>query len=120
MSEHIILATVLDGWRPRKEKSYTLTFSTNEIPDDTLLRISKLHNKMGVLYFADKEVMDAEELTMLDDVELDIEVKSPSKRLRNCLFVLHQQLGGNNENFKDFYNQSIERFITTVKAKLEP
>jgi len=120
MSKNLVLQVCFESYRPRKDKSFTLTFSTQELHTDTVIDIAQLHNKMGVLYFADKEVMDAEVLTMLDDVELDIGVKTPSQRLRNVLYVLHEQLGGNKDNFKDFYATQIERFITSVKNKLEP
>lgn len=118
-SKKIILSVCLESYRPRKDKSFTLTFSTSELPETKVLDIAYLHNKLGVLYFADKEKIDAEELTLLDDVELDIGVKSPSQRLRNVLFVLHQQLGGNNDNFKEFYKQQMERFINDIKNKLD-
>lgn len=120
MSKNITLAVCFESYRPRKDKSFTITFSTQELATATVLDIAQLHNKMGVLYFADKEVMNTEELTMLDDVELDIGVKSPSKRLRDVLYILHTQLGGNKDNFKDFYATQIERFINSVKTKLEP
>lgn len=120
MSRNITLAVCFESYRPRKDKSFTLTFSTQELGTNTVIDIAQLHNKLGVLYFADKEVMDAEELTMLDDVELDIGMKSPSQRLRNVLYILHTQLGGNKDNFKEFYAIQIERFITSIKNKLEP
>lgn len=119
MSKNITLAVCFESYRPRKDKSFTLTFSTQELATATVVDIAQLHNRLGVLYFADKEVMDAEELTMLDDVELDIGVKSPSQRLRNVLYILHQQLGGNKDTFKEFYAMQMERFINSIKNKLE-
>jgi hypothetical protein len=115
----LVLQVCLEGYRPRKDKSFTLTFSTQELATDTVIDIANLHNRHGVMYFAEKETLSPEELTMLDEVEIDIGVKSPSQRLRNVLYVLHEQLGGNKDNFKDFYQQQIERFITQIKSKLE-
>jgi hypothetical protein len=115
----LVLQVCLEVYRPRKDKSFTLTFSTQELATDTVIDIANLHNRHGVMYFAEKENLSHEELTMLDEVEIDIGVKSPSQRLRNVLYVLHEQLGGNKDNFKDFYQQQIERFITQIKSKLE-
>jgi hypothetical protein len=119
MSKSITLSVCLESYRPRKDKSFTLTFSTQELATERVLDVAYLHNKIGVLFFADKEVMSADELTMLDSTELDIGVKSPSQRLRNVLYVLHSQLGGNSDNFKDFYAQQMDMMINKIKAKLE-
>ena len=120
MSKSLVLQVCLESYRPRKDKSFTMTFSTQELATDTVIDIANLHNRHGVLYFSEKETLSTEEMTMLDDVEIDIGVKSPSQRLRAVLWVLHEQLGGNKDNFKDFYMQQIERFIVSIKTKLEP
>lgn len=116
----LALQVCLESYRPRKDKSFTLTFSTQELSTETVVDIATLHNQNGVLYFAQKDTLSLEEVKMIDEIDIDIGVKSPSQRLRNVLWVLHEQLGGNKDNFKDFYMQQIERFITQTKQKLEP
>jgi hypothetical protein len=119
MSSKITLGVTLDNYRPKKDKSFSLTFSTYELTPEQVMVVNELHGKMGVLYFADKEVLSADEVDVLDSVDIELEKKSYSQRLRGVLFVLHKQLGGNESNFKGFYEQQMEHFITSIKNKLE-
>lgn len=119
MRERIMLAVCLESYRPRKDKSFTLTFSTSELSTETVIQITKLHNRMGVMAFVDKEVMNADELAELDKVDIDLEKRSYSQRLRSVLYVLHQQNGGTEDNFKAFYEQKMEQLITSIKNKFD-
>lgn len=118
--KNMIHTACLESYRPRKDKSYTITFSTNtELTPEQVMGIVELYNKMGVLYFTEKETVSAEELAELDKVDIELEKKSYSQRLRGVLFVLHKQLGGNADNFKPFYEQKMEAIITSIKSKLD-
>lgn len=119
MSKKMLHQVCLESYRPRKDKSFTLTFSTQELSTEQVSAVNDLHGKMGILYFADKDATTAEELAELDKVDIELEKQSYSKRLRNVLFVLHQQMGGNSDNFKPFYEQKMEALITSIKAKLD-
>lgn len=120
MSKNILHTACLESYRPRKDKSYTITFSTNtELSPEQVMKIVELYNKMGMLYFVEKDTITVEELAELDKVDIELEKRSYSQRLRAVLFVLHQQLGGNNDNFKPFYEQKMEAIITQIKSKLD-
>lgn len=119
MSKNMLHQVCLESYRPRKDKSFTLTFSTNELSSDDVSTINNLHGKMGILYFADKDTVSSQELAELDKVDIELEKVSYSKRLRNVLFVFHQQMGGTSENFKPFYEQKMEALITSIKSKLD-
>lgn len=116
----IVLAVALESYRPRKDKTFTITFSTSELTQQQVMELHGLHNRVGAMVFADKEVLDAEDLVVLDSTDLELQKKSYSQRLRNVLYVLHTQLGGNDSNFKAFYEQQMERLINSIKEKLEP
>src|SRR5574343_647505 len=107
----IVLAVALESYRPRKDKSFTITFSTSELTQQQVMALHGLQNRVGAMVFADKEVLDAGDLVVLDSTDLELQKKSYSQRLRNVLYVLHTQLGGNDSNFKAFYEQQMERFI---------
>jgi len=119
MSKNILHQVCLESYRPRKDKSFTLTFSTNELQSDDVLSISELHGKMGIMYFADKDTVSAEELAELDKVDIELEKKSYGQRLRHVLYRIHEQNGGNDSNVKAFYEQKMEAIITQIKSKLD-
>lgn len=52
------------------------------------------------------------------EVEKDLNTKSPSQRLRSVLYLLHKQRGEQN-TFREFYEQQMEKIITAYKERLE-
>ena len=67
----------------------------------------------------DSPFLDAE-LHDLDAIDTDIEdtTKTPSKRLRNALYVLWDQ-GVKDVVFKEFYKNRMNRLIEQIKSRLE-
>lgn len=121
MSEtKITLGAVMDNYRPKKDKSFSLTFGTMELTTEQVMVINNLHGKMGVLYFADKEVLNSSEIEILDSVDIELEKKSYAKRLRSVLFLLHKQSGGDESSFKAYYEVQMEKLIEHFKNKLAP
>lgn len=114
----ILLPVCLESYRPRKDKSFTLTFSTAEIREHEMLAINQLHGKIGALLFTEKNVIDENDLVKLDAIDKEINNKSQAQRLRSVLFLLHQQNGGTNSDFKAFYENTTEKIINHYKEKL--
>ena len=61
------------------------------------------------LDFESREVME---------VKSEVDSKTPSQRLRSCIFVLYDQKGRPGE-FSDFYTSEMNKIIDTIKGKLE-
>jgi hypothetical protein len=114
----LTLAACLESYRPRKDKSFTLTFSTSELREYEIITINQLMSKIGALHFTESDKIEDEDLAKMDVIDKEINNKSQSTRLRNTLFVLHQQNGGNNASFKDFYTTETEKIINHYKSKL--
>jgi hypothetical protein len=119
-NKKITVAAQLSSWRPRADKSFTITFSTGELPPQMVLDLASLHSRLGVLYFADKETINADELAQLDKVDIELEKKSYSQRLRSVMYLYHLQVGGDASNFKQAYEMYMESIIKKWKDKLEP
>lgn len=94
-----------------------ITFNTSEMGEKTSLLLPHL-NQQGSLAFKVGEFNDTE-LEELPEAKEFPEQKSQSKRLRDVLFVLHQQSGGKKEEFEDYYRRQMEIFINQIKNKLE-
>lgn len=114
----IMLPVCLESYRPRKDKSFTITFSTAEIREHEMLAINQLHGKIGALFFSEKNVIEENDLIQLDAIDKEINNKTQSQRLRSVLFLIHQQNGGTNSDFKAFYESTTEKIINHYKEKL--
>jgi len=115
-----ILRTVsLDRINRRKDRSVSLTFITNnEQTSEQLMELDKQIDQRGILYFKPKGVLTTAEADELDNVDIELEGKTQSQRLRNVLFVLWQQSDTNIE-FKEFYKQKTELIIQQIKDRLK-
>lgn len=106
-------------YNTRKDKSCALTFVTNyEVSAEDVAEFHKVVDHHGIIYFSDKGTLTKEEKDAVDAVDLEIEGKSKSQRLRNVLFILWKQQGEIGD-FKEFYSSWMEKIIQGFKDKLE-
>lgn len=115
----ILKQVTLDSVRRRKDKSIGLTFiTTTEQTSEQLMEIDRLTDQSGVIYFKGSGTLTQEEVDELDNVDIELEGKSKSQRLRSVLFIYWKQLGEQG-NFKEFYSIQMEKFIEGIKSKLD-
>ena len=114
MTDKLLTPAHFDAAAPKKDGTFRFAFVTQEIKaPEHILTIHRMYNQMGVLCFAMNEA-DAVEIpeTQPDDTR-----KTPSKRLRDVLFVLYKQ-GEQLDSFDLYYRQKMEKFIEHIKGKL--
>jgi len=104
--------TTFDGYSSRADGSLGLRFTTQEMSDTS--DIHRHVRQSGWLLFSENDIQSG-------DVpkEQATDNKTPSKRLRDVLFVLFAQEGGKGD-FELFYRERMEKLIEFVKGKLEP
>lgn len=118
---NILRQVTLDRANRRKDKSVGLTFITSlEQTSEEFKEIDELLDTHGVLYYKSHGELTTEEVDELDAVDLEIEGKTKSQRLRNVLYVYYSQKGSIYQDFKDFYSVEMEKIIEHYKNKLEP
>lgn len=105
---------ILTGISTKADGGASLRFSTNEITDEDFLSLKMHHNKFGFLLFKENP-FKAEDIPKENAED---KTKTPSKRLRNTLFVLWTQLGSQG-SFETFYAERMEKLISFVKEKLD-
>lgn len=95
----------------------SLVFHTSEIPDTKFLKIRKAHKRYGILYFAADEKMIPKEIK---DINTDLydTAKSPSKRLRNTIYVLWDKTLQSEISFEEFYMNQMEKIINHFKEQI--
>lgn len=121
---NLLQAAQLTGYRRRKDRTVSVTFTTQEILDIGPIDQMATNESAGILYFRADETMsiNRQEIEELDAVELDLydEPKPQSKRLRAVLYRVWEQHHQHQvPEFKDFYRKETERIITHYKDKLE-
>jgi len=116
---NILRTVVLDRINRKKDKSVSITFITdNEQTSEQFMELDKQLDQRGILYFKPKGLLTTAEADELDNVDIELEGKTQSQRLRNVLFVYWQQ-SNSNIDFKQFYKSETEKIIEHYKGKLK-
>jgi len=104
---------ILTGFSTKLDGSASVRFSTQELLDEDFLVLKQHQGKFGWLLFKEGEEAPEE----IPDWKFDSRKKSPSKRLRNVLFVLWKQQKLD-KDFETYYNGIMEKLIDHYKEKL--
>jgi hypothetical protein len=106
----------LTGISSKVDGGLSLRFVTKELTPDEKLTALEFQNQYGWVLFRENEF--TEEDTPKADAE-DIFGESPSRRLRNVLFVWWKQLPDPKADFDVFYKHQMEKLISHFKDKLD-
>ncbi len=105
----------LTGCATRSDGSLSLRFGTPELAVDEKAAFMELqnHNLKMILQPMTGEPSE------LKDIKTEFNTKTPSMRLRACLYVAWEQADKPGE-FEDFYRRKMEFYINDVKEHLQP
>ena len=115
----IVINAILESFRSLKDKTLSLNFSTQEPTSEQIQAIATSSQKYGYLVFSGNQ-LTSEQFDEIDKAKNDLydSNKTPSKRLRNVLYVWYEQDNKGFNTFEDFYLFQMERIIENVKGKL--
>ena len=123
---NLLRTATLDRANRKKDKSVSLTFITQtEQTSEQFMEIDNALGDSGVFFFKPNGNLTKEEIRELDSVEVEVEGKTKSQRLRSVLYIQWTQLSEiddrklNNNTFNDFYSIEMEKIIKNYKSKLE-
>ena len=116
----IIFPAILESWRTLKDKTYKITFETNELTPEQAAGISSNLQRFGFVAFKE-EAFKEKEKEYIDSLETDFDdqQKTPSRRLRAVLYRNWEQNKEGYEDFQLYYNFKVEKIITHYKDKLD-
>lgn len=113
-----LIAAIVENITTRKDRSLKVVFGTQEVSPSEAGQLFQFMNQLVTLYVCPAAI-DNRELEQVDKIEPELNSKSQSKRIRDVLYLLHQQ---NNEGFKSFdtyYKAKTELYIEHLKSKIQ-
>ena len=110
----IKIQAYLTGFSRKADRSCSIRFETQEISSEELLELDKHYGDFGWLVFNQNQI----ETMDIPTEQAEDKNKTPSKRLRNSLFVLWKQRGETGD-VESYYRTQVEKFINVVKSKLD-
>ena len=115
----ITIPAILESWRSLKDRSYKITFETNELPPEKVGEISSCTGQWVYLAIKREDFKTAE-IEALNNLKSEYEDtgKPPSQRLRAVLYRIWEQ---DNEGFRDHrmhYEHHMDKVINHFKGKL--
>lgn len=106
------VSTLVDG-------SLTILLETPEMSDEQAAQLLSLRKIEGLAYVSPKKRIDGAIMDTIDGTEIEMTGgKSPSKRLRDRLFVYWKQNNHGYNDFEMFYVHELDAFGQTYLDKL--
>jgi len=94
-----------------------LSITTAELSPDEMTKLFELRNKEGWLLFKENYIKK-EDIVGLSEVKLDKDEISPSKRLRNRMFVWYKETHQDTSNFNSWYINQLDKIGQQFLDKL--
>ena len=105
---------IIEGLRARKDGSLGLSVTTPELNPQEKALFFELQGMNIGLEITPSDVEKVEDY----QVEAELEQKSQAQRIRNVLFILWKQNPEKME-FADYYKNKTEKYIDSLKARIE-
>ncbi len=116
MAELIQIPAQVMDFRPRADRSYRITFETQELSGEQLAILGNNFQGEGWLVFKPNGDIAIGDIPQTD---ADAGIESPSVKLRKRLWLLWKQQGKKG-SFDNFYLSAMQKFNESVEARLEP
>lgn len=120
MSDKLLTSCQLYNYRPRKDKSLSITFITGDKSPAQVMEIHSMLDAFGYLHFKSEEKLTKEEIEQLDNLDTDLydNPKTQSQRIRGVIFRRHEHDDEGHPEFKDFYKYKTDQIIEFLKKGL--
>jgi hypothetical protein len=115
----LILPIIVTSIRTRVDGSLSVTAETNELSPTKAGELFSLRGKTAMMYLSPKDVITQKEIDQVNAIDAEIEAKTPSKRLRDVLYVLFTQQPEGYKEFDSFYKYKMSIITDHLKSKLQ-
>lgn len=110
------IPAIIQSIRTMADGGYRATIDTQELKPEEATLLFSLKGKLGWVLFKENEITKDE--IPSDPVPEFSEERSPSKRLKSCLFVYWNSCTNKSTPFQQFYESWIDRKCSEIKDHL--
>lgn len=116
----LLIPAILESVRSLKDRTWKVTFETNELTPDQSASINENLSQFGYLAFK-RDEFKTDEIKILTDLKADFEIekKTPGQRLRAVLYKNWEQKNEGYKEFSRYYEFQMEKIIEHFKGKLD-
>jgi hypothetical protein len=118
MNNGILLACYVESLTTRKDKSIKITLSTQELSEGNAGQIFGLQSKLAAVYISPKETIPQRDIDQVDKVDVEMNGKTQSQRIRAVMFKLWEQGNEGHKEFEAYYRAKTEIIIEHLKSKI--
>jgi hypothetical protein len=113
------LPAIFSGIRSKVDRSYSLTFGTQELSGADAAVLLKMNQSTCWLLVAPTE--DAIDKATVPDYKPDVGTnqKSQAQRIRSVIFLIWTQRGRPGTDFEEYYRFQTEKIIDALKLSLD-
>lgn len=116
----LILPVMVTQIRSKVDGSISVSIDTQELSPTKAGELFSLRGKIAMMYLSPKDVVTQKEIDQLDAMQADMpKGKTPSKRMRDVLWIIWKQ---DNEGYKDFpmyYEVKMNKYIEDLKLNIK-
>ena len=122
MSDLLLIPCAIESVSTRRDKTLKVVIGTQELsPAKAAELLNQWASGIGVMAFKGESFSFNDE-EMLKSIKIDAEEmgsKTPSQRLRSCLYVLFERNAEGHQDFNSYYASMMEKFIDMVKKRID-
>ena len=118
----LLIPCAIESVSTRRDKTLKVVIGTQELsPSKAAELFNQWTSGVGVMAFKG-EAFNYNDEELLKSIKIDAEEmgsKTPSQRLRSCLYVLFERNPEGYNDFNSYYSAMIEKFIDMVKKRID-
>jgi hypothetical protein len=122
MSDLLLIPCAIESVSTRRDKTLKVVIGTQELsPVKAAELLNQWASGIGVMAFKGESFSFNDE-EILKSIKIDAEEmgsKTPSQRLRSCLYVLFERNAEGHNDFNSYYASMMEKFIDMVKKRID-
>jgi len=119
MMTGLLLPTIITAIRTRVDGSLGFVCETQELSPSKAGELFALRGKTTMTYISPKDTISQKEIDQVNAIDAEIQGKTPSKRLRDVLYVLFTQQPDGYQDFELFYKFKMNQITEHFKSKLQ-
>jgi hypothetical protein len=114
----LLLPAIVSSIRSLKDGSVSVCVETQELSPSKAGELFSFRKKVIMMYLSPKETITQKELDQVNNIDVEVQGKTQSQRMRAVLYLLHQQSPEGYKTFEEFYRFKTEQIIEHLKSKL--